>query len=358
MVTFVVLPWLVGVGTFIIQAHVGYAPLVLGAGLIAALIAWWSRRTGGDGRLRPSVVMALAIGAALWLPPILQQLFSDDGNLAAILEFFRVPSEPLAGWRVAWGIMGTELGPPGAWLAGDEVGPFGVLPGSTLPAVALLAVTAAAGVVARRHGAAGAGRLAVLVVALCALGVVATSRITGLIGTYLVRWWWVLAALVWLSIAWSVACLLPDRRARQGLLGVAVAAAVALSALLTVRAVPAGLPDADQSATIDGLASEMLTRLDRDTTYLVEWTDAEVWGAVGIGLFVELERLGFDVSVAPSRAPTFGAWRTARAEDVDATVLVVGSTDAGRGLGPPTGAVEMARFQAASGEGYTVFLYS
>ena len=36
----VVLPWLVGVGTFIIQAHVGYAPLVVAAGIISALMAW------------------------------------------------------------------------------------------------------------------------------------------------------------------------------------------------------------------------------------------------------------------------------------------------------------------------------
>ena len=324
----VVLPWLVGVGSYVIQAHVGYAPLVLGAGGIAAVMAWrWRPGDDGGGRLRRSVGLALGVAAVVWLPPILQQLFGDDGNLAAIVEFFRAPPEPQAGWRLAWGIMGTELGPPGAWLAGDELGLFGVVPSSALPALLLLGVTLLAGVIAVRNGSASAGRLAVLVVAACGIGVVATSRITGLIGTYLVRWWWVLAAAVWLSIVWSVACSLRDRRVRDGLLAVAGLATVALSIVATARAVPAALPDADPSETVGTLAAQLVTELDPDVRYLVDWTDAEGWGAVGTGLFVELEHRGHDVSVVPPRAPMFGEWRTARPEDVDATVLVVGSSD-------------------------------
>ncbi len=197
----VVLPWLVGVGTYIVQAHVSYAPLVLGAGLVAALMAWRAPRSAHGGGVRMPVLIALGTGVVLWLPPLVQQLFSDDGNLTAIIEFFRDPPEAQAGWRLAWGIMGTELGPPGAWLAGDELGAFGVLPSGTVPSVLLIAATVAAGLVASRRGSPSAGRLALLVAAACVLGVVATSRITGLIGTYLVRWWWVLAAVVWLSIA-------------------------------------------------------------------------------------------------------------------------------------------------------------
>ncbi len=346
----VVLPWLIGVGSFIVQAHVGYAPLVLGAGAISALLARNARRVGD-----PHVIVSLGIATAIWLPPILQQVFSETGNLAAIIEFFRSPTEPRAGWPLAWGIMGTELGPPGAWLAGDELGPFGVLPGPTLPAVVLLAVTALAGVAASRNGAASAGRLALLVVVACALGVLATSRITGLVGTYLVRWWWVLAALVWLSLGWSVVCVLGER-VRRGLLGVAVLATATMSVVVTARAVPAGLPDANESATVAALVGALRDQLGDDGSYLVDWTDAEVWGAVGTGVFVELERLGYDVAVPPARAPSLGAWRTTRAEDVDAIVLVVGSTDAARGVASPPGAVEIARYTAASGEDYTVYL--
>ena len=273
------------------------------------------------------VLIALGTAVVLWLPPLVQQLFSDDGNLAAIIEFFRDPPEAQAGWRLAWGIMGTELGPPGAWLAGDELGAFGVLPSGTVPSVLLIAATVAAGLVASRRGSPSAGRLALLVTAACVLGVVATSRITGLIGTYLVRWWWVLAAVVWLSISWSAMCLLRDRRAQRGVLAVVAAATVALSVVATARAVPAGLPDADPSVTVGALVGETVTELDRNTAYLVDWNDAEGWGAVGIGVFADLERRGFDVSVLPARAASFGKWRTARPEEVDATVLVIGSPD-------------------------------
>ena len=146
----VVLPWLVGVGTYIVQAHVSLRAARAGAGLVASLMAWRSLRVRGADGVRTPVLLALATLGVLWLPPIVQQLFSDDGNLAAIVEFFGDPAEAQAGWRLAWGIMGNELGPPGAWLAGDELGPFGVLPSSTVPSVLLLSGMVAAGVVAAR----------------------------------------------------------------------------------------------------------------------------------------------------------------------------------------------------------------
>ena len=45
------LPWLVGVGTYLVQTHVGYTPLVLGLGLAAALLA-----AGRSGTGRPRAV--------------------------------------------------------------------------------------------------------------------------------------------------------------------------------------------------------------------------------------------------------------------------------------------------------------
>ena len=106
------------------------------------------------------------------------------------------------------------------------------------------------------------------------------------------------------------------------------------------------------------LAGELATELDRDASYVVDWTDAEVWGAVGIGVFVELERRGYDVSVVPPRAPMFGEWRTARPEDVDATVLVIGSSDAALDVDPPPEAAVVAQAEAAGGERYAVYLIS
>ena len=46
-------------------------------------------------------------------------------------------------------------------------------------------------------------QLAAIALAVSALGIIADTRIVGLLGPYLVRWWWVIVALVWLSILWS-----------------------------------------------------------------------------------------------------------------------------------------------------------
>ena len=86
------------------------------------MLAHSARDDGGPAERRRRWAV---VAVVLWLPPIVQQLRSEDGNLAAIVEFFRAPARGPGG-RTAWGIMGTELGPPGAWLAGDEVGVFGV----------------------------------------------------------------------------------------------------------------------------------------------------------------------------------------------------------------------------------------
>jgi hypothetical protein len=47
-------PWLVAVGTFAVQAHVGYIVLVTGLGLTAGLIAWAGRRATPNVRDGPS----------------------------------------------------------------------------------------------------------------------------------------------------------------------------------------------------------------------------------------------------------------------------------------------------------------
>ena len=43
---------------------------------------------------------------------------------------------------------------------------------------------------------------------------------------------------------------------------------------------------------------------------------------------------------------------------VDATVLVIGSSDSATGVNPPPGAAEVARAESAAGELYAVFVVS
>ena len=346
------LPWLVGVGTFLVQTHLGYTLLVLGLGLVAALLALGAVRhqSAGDRAAagltaRRSGLAALAVAAVLWIPPVLQQVFGAEGNLSAILRFVRNPSEPAVGWRTAWGILGTELGFPGAWLAGRELDVFGVRTGSTVPAVVLLFATAALGAVAWRSGATSAGRLATLALTASVLGVVSGARVTGAVGSYLVRWWWVIAAVVWLAVGWSIWSLLSRTRIRGALATVAVVGLLALGGLTAGRAVSAHVPGEQDSVAIGQLGDQIADALGDEGAYVVDWTDARDWGAVGAGVFVDLERRGLAVEAASRFAPVFGSWRTAPVQAGDGLLLVVGADDVARGFEPPPDATVIAQYE-------------
>ena len=347
----VMLPWLVGTGTVLVQTHVGYSPFVLGLGVLGGAMAWWSSRRRGEhgpeqrATARRSAVLAAVVGGLLWLPPIAQQLFGADGNLAAIVRYFRDPSERAVGWRISWGIMGTELGFPGAWLAGNEIDAFGVRTSSTWPGVALLAATVVLGFLAWRRGVRSAGRLAVLAVSVAGLGVVAGSRVTGLVGSYLVRWWWVIAAVVWLSVLWSGWSLLVGARVRAVVAVVSVGALVVLSAVMIGRAVSVEVPNAQDSVVIGRLSSQIMAALDDDaSSFVVDWTDARDWGAVGSGVFVDLERRGLSVAAAARHDATFGTWRTASPQERDGLIVVMAADELERGVAPPPEAGAVADY--------------
>ena len=346
------LPWLVGVGTFLVQTHLGYTPLVLGLGVAAALLARGALRHGdaadravAPATVRRSLLAALVVATVLWIPPVLQQLFGAEGNLTAILDFVRHPSEPAVGWRFAWGIFGTELGFPGAWLNGRELDAFGVRTSSTVPALILLAAMATLGVVAWRRAAASAGRLATLVVIAAGLGVVSGARVTGAVGSYLVRWWWVIAAVVWLSISWSIWSMVSRTRARGALAVVAVAALIGLGGVMVGRAVMAHVPGERDSVAIGQLGDQIAGALGDDGAYVVDWTDARDWGAIGQGVFVDLERRGLAVHAASRFAPVFGSWRTAPVHTGDGLIVIVGADDLARGFEAPPGAIVIARYE-------------
>lgn len=354
-------PWMVAVGTFVVQAHVGFAILVLGLGAIAALLGWHGRdradRVDDDRRRARPVLIAVGVGALLWAAPVLQQLFGDDGNLANLIAFARAPTEPTVGWRRAWGVLGTEVGLPGAWLAGGDANLFGVPASSALPALALLTVTGALGWVVARRGHRRAGRLALLALLASGLAVVSTARVTGVVYHYVIRWWWVVAALVWLSLLWSV-CLLARAGARSAVLAVALAATAVLAVVLGWRATPADVPEEALSVAIAELGPPVAAGLDADRAYLVEWVDGGGFGWAGMGMLHELRQRGHDAYVPTTSQPAFEPWQVARPEDVDGTVLVVTDDAPVPGFAVPPDATVLARHDPSDPEApaYTVYL--
>jgi hypothetical protein len=359
------LPWLVGIGSFVVQTHVGFAPPVVGLGGIAcALGAFGLLRARGrrsheshespESRAveettrwptRRWIIVAAVVGVLAWLAPVVQQFTGSSGNLGNIIESFRHPTEPVAGWEVGFGVMGRELGAVGPWITGDDVGPLGLLEtASTIPATLLILATAALGALAWRRGAKDAGRLAALAVAGAALGVVGVSRITGILGPYLARWTWVVAALVWLSLAWSLWSLLSRASMTRALVAAALVAVIGLTASNALAATSVRAPDHQFSDTIARLGPSTAAHLQRDQRYLLAFVDSENVGAMGEGMLLDLAERGRHVRVEPELSRLVGSWRTARRTQVDAVVVVVAGGELERGWSPPPGARRISAY--------------
>jgi DNA-binding transcriptional regulator of glucitol operon len=353
------LPWLVGIGSFVVQTHVGYAPVTVGLFAIAcALGAYGARRsrhragksdnvTAEPPRMSPRrwVVIAAVVGVLVWLAPVIQQLTGSPGNLGDIVDSFRHPKESLAGWDVGFGVMGRQLGFVGPWITGDDAGRTGLIgTASTLPAIIILAATAALGWLAWRRGARDAGRLAVLAVAGAALGVVAVSRIQGFLGPYLVRWSWILAALVWLSLAWSLWRVLAPVTTTNALVAVSLVAVLGLTVSTGWNAVSVQAPQHVFSDTIAKLGPRTDAHLQQDKRYQLTFVDFENLGAVGVGMFLDLTERGQSVRMEPGLSHAVGSWRAARRSQVDEVLTVVAGSYIERGWTPPEGATRITLY--------------
>jgi hypothetical protein len=357
------LPWLVGIGSFVVQSHVSYAPVVFGLGVLAlALGAWGSKRaprhvedagaiaTGAQPSPRRWIVLAGIVGVAVWVAPVVQQFTGSPGNLQAIFESFLDPRDPAAGWSTALGVMGRELSFIGPWITGNDAGPFGtVVTASTLPAILLLVTTATLGALAWRRGARDAGRLAVLAVAGAVLGFVAVSRVTGVLGSYLVRWTWVLAAFVWLSLLWSLWSLLARSSVTTALAAIALVTVLGLVASTGWSASSVDVPGQQFSDAVARLGPPVARHLHRGKPYRVTAVDTDnVPAPMGIAMLQELEDRGQRVSVELRLSRALGASRTAPRSQVTGVVIVVAGGDIERGWSPPAGSTRIAEYDPLS----------
>jgi len=204
-------PPLLFVVSFELQSHIGYLPILAMITAVIALLSW--RRDSfrsllpSDRRQRRLVQgISFAVLFGCWLPVFVDQI-AGTGNLGALTHYFLSAGERPAGLNAGLHIAADQLRFPAApWLGRVEVaGTDGALLGSGI-IVFLLPLIAMAGSawIARRTRALAALRFQLIVVAASLGGVIATSRVIGPVFDWVVRWWWVLALLWWLSIAWSL----------------------------------------------------------------------------------------------------------------------------------------------------------
>ncbi len=331
-------PALIVAGSFLVQSHVGYALIVVSVVGVAMSLAWRRRDTipllPSDRRNRRLLVGAVVgLGVLCWLPVLLDQFF-DTGNLGAIASYFASSTESPAGFGSALGQAARHLALPDApWLGAIEpAGTDGALPGGSASALVLPLITfaiAAYGAWRARCGSALRFQMLVAVVALS--GLVATSRITGPLFGYLVRWWWVAALLWWLSIAWSLLSAIfssnllsvPVRRSCAAV-GVVVCLVITVQTSRDTSTLVARSTAPGPSAT--AILGHLLPSLQADLAgsgpVIVESTGS-IWGSYADAVRLDLEQHGVEVVTDESDAYRFGAQRSITVRTPTATVWVV-----------------------------------
>lgn len=345
-------PLLVGAvaaGSYCVQSHVGFLPVVALAVVVVACAVARAVRLGGarDGDApEPRIAGRTLVGAAalavvLWSGPLVQQVGGDTGNLGRLAAYVWSGSDQPVGWEVAFEVSGRQFGVPAPWMGAADAKASGLA--ETAPpwsALAVVAAVAAAGIVAWRRGETARAWFVVFVVGLVGASVVATSRIADFLPPYLVRWAWPVAALVWVAGAWAGASALARRGGVGVLVGSALAVAVGATVVGAVGRLTVELPFEDEGQAVAALSGAVRDDLDPDSRYRVVIADA-AFGVVGTGLVADLRLHGLDVRVPPAIG-SFEA-REMVADDESVPTLFVVTVD-GSGRSQP---LDQARLVAA-----------
>ena len=306
-------PAVVAVGTFLVQSHLEYAPMVI-VGLGAAGYGLWANRDATTRRRRVTAVVSGALlGLVLWLPPLLDQI-SGSGNLGEILRYF-TSSGPTAGIRVGYAAVAQQLSIDASWVRGFDVGNTlqfadGLRRGPLPIPIGVVPFAIALWYAARRRWH-DVLHLGVIVLAMTVVAIFAIAAIRGPLAPYLVRWTWVLGA-AWLLVPiWVAVRAATDDRPRPALamavVGIASAAFVASSFAAELPLQPQ--PGAPSSRNVATLLRPLTAR--HETVRLVAYPAAS-WIYVLPTLAVALERQGVPVAVTRDLAAEFGRFRVER----------------------------------------------
>lgn len=224
-------PVLAGLASLIVQAHVGFTPVVGAIGGAAVASRLWRRfrpitepepsvTQPRSGRFAKRGTTAAVTGVVLliaWAPPLLDQAVHRPGNLSKLVQSSVEPTKDLppaerraAGPRTATRLFARQFGVPAPWLGAreskqyfdvDSVAGRGRA-GDLLPLFGVSALGAAVAV--RRRD-----RAAVTLLMLCGAGAagawVGLASIRGEPYQWLVRWCWPVAAWTWAAALWALA---------------------------------------------------------------------------------------------------------------------------------------------------------
>ena len=358
---------LVLAATLCAQTHVPYllpcAVLTIGSLVMAT---WRYRACRFAGRRRwvdRNVVIAAALGLALWMPPLIDQATKDPGNVRALLDHFGDPPDPTLGVgdgiRLALRHLDVWAGFAGFTGDLEGAGRF-VSPAAAWRGAVALGIWLLAAVVAWRLGPRPVQRLHVVVGAALLLGLISMTRIFGLPWYYLTLWAWGTTTLAVGAVVWTV--LSSWRRAGRSrtatvavpALSVVVLAVVTLTSVVTFAG--AEVPEQRLSRAVGALAPATYEAIERgsgaatgmDGAYQVRWSDAADIGSPGFGLLNELERQGLDVTADEFFHVPVTEHRVRPREQADAQIHLATGSYVERWRRLP-GAVEVATYEPRTG---------
>jgi hypothetical protein len=333
------LPLAAGVGSFLVQSHLGYAPVtaVLGLFGMAWLIKDVARTRASKSTLRQhrrtfarAAVAAAAVVIVVWTPPVMEQLIHRQGNLDKLTDYVSHPRDRHS-LADSYKIVAFQLGVRPEWLTRPH--PRNPFTGELLysrppPLPVLLVAFIAASAFAFRRRYSTVARLAATVGLGLLVAVVSVSQIRGPVFSYLVRWTWVLGMATALVVVWAGLLLLSNRRApsRPSPAPILMLGIIAVTTINLVAATRAAPPAARESRLLNTLAHSTLRELPRGhKAVLLHWTSSS-FPTYAYGLAAELERHGIEVSVEPFAEMLFGAERVAAKPKAE-TVLFVATQD-------------------------------
>jgi hypothetical protein len=269
-------------------------------------------------RWRRSALVAGAVWAALWTPPIVGAITGTPGNLTRLARYFVSAEEPRVGFVRAVGIVASEFRFVPPWLGGPhrvEYITSNALPSSAWWLLVPALLVAAGSAAARASGNREDARLVGLAAVMLAVSIVAISRADEP-RAYTFEWRLIPAAFVVVASLWSIAAALAPRAPRwsERVATVAVLGVIAWGCI--VRGASAASPGTNTSLEVRERAlGDVMEQLRRGGRHdggpiLVRPFGTEPPHLFD-GLVNALDREGVDVRVDARLARIFGDHRVA-----------------------------------------------
>lgn len=344
------LPVLVGAGSFAVQTHVAYAPLVVATMLWGlGWLGWRLRGAERRGGLWLPLLSSLGIVVVAWAPVVWDQV-AGSGNLGRLLRYFGRSDRSVVGVQWAFSVAADLLTPWGLFAILQNP-PLLVRKASALMLLVPLAGTGLGLLVALRAGMGSVAMLMGLITTLLLVSIAAVASIDGAPWMYLFVWLWVVGLVLWSALFGLVGRLLASRAdgGMRRLPGGALIAIACLAAVASMRIAAVPFDQPIESRAIDVLAAAAVRSLPPGTAVSIRQVGG--WPAIWSGVAVELVKAGHPLIVPPQHGSRCGEHRTGDPRASPNQLMVAVGAKAISGLDARRDFTRLALFDPGEGIG-------